>query len=207
MKNLNNLLIVLLLSLICATFIESVLSQTLLGGEGAASRRVVMIIAKNEFRDEELMEPKVILEEGGFEVVLASSSLGAATGMLGATADVDVTINEINPSDYDAVIFVGGRGASEYWQNPTAHSIAKKADKQGKLVCAICIAPVTLANAGLLSGRKATVWYSEANTLKKAGAIYTAEAVTVDGNIITANGPTSAKEFGRTILEKVKTKK
>lgn len=194
----------ILISLLVAILLF--LPQPVSGGEESVEKKVVMIIAKNGFRDEELKEPKAVLEEGGVKVVLASSSTGTASGMLGARVKVEKTINEINPSDYDAVIFVGGRGASEYWQNPTAHSIAKKANEQGKLVCAICIAPVTLAKAGLLSGKRATVWSSEANQLKQAGAVYTGGGVEVDGNIITADGPGSAKAFGRTILEKLKIK-
>ncbi len=167
-------------------------------------KKVVMIIAKNGFRDEELQEPKTVLEKAGVKVVLASSSPGTAVGMLGARVKVEKTINEVSPSDYDAVIFVGGPGASEYWDDSVAHSIAKTANEQGRLVCAICIAPVTLARAGLLSGKKATVFSSEANQLKEAGAVYTGDGVEVDGNIITADGPASAKEFGKAILEKLK---
>lgn len=192
----------ILISLLVAILLF--LPQPLSGGEETMDEKVVMIIAKNGFRDEELQEPKTVLEKGGVEVVLACSSPGTAVGMLGARVKVEKTIDEINPSDYDAVIFVGGRGASEYWDDPTAHSIAKKANEQGRLVCAICIAPVTLARAGLLSGKRATVWSSEANQLKQAGAVYTGGGVEVDGNIITADGPTSAEEFGRTILGKLK---
>ncbi len=168
------------------------------------NKKVVMVVAKNEFRDEELLQPKAILEGAGVEVVVASSSPGTAIGTLGARVEVQELIANIDPSDYDAVVFVGGRGSSEYWQNPTAHAIAKKANEQGKLICAICIAPVTLAKAGLLFEKKVTAWQSEANTLKQAGAFYTGRAVEVDGNIITANGPTAAKEFGETILGKLK---
>lgn len=174
------------------------------GGERAMGKRAVFIIAKDGFRDEELQEPKAVLEKGGVKVVLASSSSGTATGMLGGKVEVEKTIDEIDPQDYDAVVFIGGGGSSEYWDNPAAHSIAKRAYQQGKLVCAICIAPVTLANAGLLIGKKATVWSSEAGALKKAGAVYTAKPVEIDGNIITASGPTAAKEFGKAILERLK---
>ena len=192
------------LSLFAAVLSFLIILQSTSGGEGVVSKKVVMIIAKNEFRDEELLQPKAVLEGAGIEVVVASSSSGTATGMLGARVEVQDLIGNINPSDYDAVIFVGGRGSSEYWQDPTAHSIAKKANELGKLVCAICIAPVTLAKAGLLSGKRATVWQSEVNALKQAGAFYTGKAVEVDGNIITGNGPPAAEEFGKTILGKLK---
>ena len=134
------------------------------------AKSVVMIIAKDGFRDEEFLKPKAIFEENNVKVTVASSSQGIASGMLGAKAKVEKTIDEVNPSDYDSVIFIGGTGSAEYWHNPTAHKIANNAYKENKIVAAICIAPVTLAEAGLLKGKKATVWSSEASALKKAGA-------------------------------------
>ncbi|MEK7136703.1 MAG: DJ-1/PfpI family protein, partial [Patescibacteria group bacterium] len=73
---------------------------------------------------------------------------------------------------------------------------------------AICIAPTILARAGVLRGKKATVWDpstgsgqvalpTPSQVLRECGAQYTGEAVTVDGKIVTANGPAAAEEFGR----------
>lgn len=60
----------------------------------------------------------------------------------------------------------------------------------------ICLAPVCLANAGVLSGKKATVYPDEVAGLKSAGALYTGARVEVDGRIVTASGPESTGEFG-----------
>ncbi|MEM2674590.1 MAG: DJ-1/PfpI family protein, partial [Candidatus Hadarchaeales archaeon] len=85
-----------------------------------------------------------------------------------------------------------------------ALSLAKEAAELGKKVCAICIAPVILANAGLLENRKATVWDGEfRRMLEEKGAKYVNKSVVVDGNIITANGPGAASEFGRTIAKEL----
>ncbi|HID93896.1 MAG TPA: DJ-1/PfpI family protein [bacterium (Candidatus Stahlbacteria)] len=164
-------------------------------------KKVLMIIASKNFRDEELETPMSILKTQGARVTIASSSLDTATGMLGAKATPNILITDVNVADYDAIIFVGGSGASEYWNDLTAHEIAKRAVEQNKILCAICIAPVTLANAGVLEGRKATAWSSEKDKLELKGATYTGTSVQVDGNIITANGPAAAKEFGETIVK------
>ena len=158
-----------------------------------------MIIAQNNFRDEELFEPKKILEDAGVEVKVASTSLNLARGALGATAKPDLLISEITAGDFDAVIFIGGGGANQYWKDPVAHKLATEAVNSNKIIAAICIAPVTLARAGLLKEKKATVWSSETGQLKIAGAIYTGKNVEKDGNIITASGPFAAKEFGEEI--------
>jgi protease I len=164
-------------------------------------KKVVMIIANQNFRDEELQKPKAILEGQGAEVTVASSSLKKAKGMLGATVAPDVLYNEINVQDYDAVVFVGGSGATEYWNDPTAHTIANECVKSGIILGSICIAPVTLANAGVLSGKKATVWSSEVDKLKAKGVNYTGADVQEDGQIITADGPTSASKFGNALVK------
>jgi len=160
-----------------------------------------MIIAPRNFRDEELFHTKEELESSGISVTIASTTTDTATGMLGGTAKPDMTINDVNVDDYDAIVFVGGTGSSIYFNNPKAHEIARSAIEKGKLVGAICIAPSTLANAGLLNGKKATSYPSEENNLISKGADYTGNPVEKDGNIITATGPSAAREFGRMIAK------
>jgi len=162
--------------------------------------KILMIIASQNFRDEELFKPRELFIKEGMEVILASSSLEVSRGMLGGTAKPDILITEVKVEEFDVIIFVGGMGSSEYWDDPVAREIVKKAVSLDKLICAICIAPVTLANAGILDGKKATVFRSEVKAIKGKGAIYTGKAVEVDGNIITSEGPQAAEEFGQTII-------
>jgi protease I len=170
---------------------------------GAGMKNAVMIIAQENFRDEELFRPKDVLEENGIEVKVASTSLRKASGMLGGAFKPDMLVNEINPGDFAAIIFVGGSGASQYWNDPLAHKLAQEASSQGKIVAAICIAPVTLANAGILKGRRATVWPSEGKALEQKGAQYSGKPVEVDGNIITASGPEAAVSFAHEIARQI----
>jgi len=167
-------------------------------------KKAVMIIAQGDFRDEEFLQPKEILEKNSIEVKVASSSLKLARGVLGAKVKPDILINDVKAGDFAAIIFVGGPGSSEYWNDPVAHKLAQEAAKTNKIVAAICIAPVTLAKAGVLKGKRATVWYSEAGQIKASGANYTGSSVEKDGNIITANGPQAAKEFAEEIVKALK---
>jgi protease I len=169
--------------------------------EGAKMKKAVMIIAEDNFRDEELFVPRKVLEDNGIEVTIASTSLGLAKGVMGGSAQPDILVNDIKMKDFNAVVFVGGGGSSQYWNDPIAHKIIQEAGAGNKVVAAICIAPVTLAKAGILKGKRATVWSSEAGQLKAAGAIYTAYPVEVDGNIITASGPGAAGDFGEEIVK------
>ena len=167
-------------------------------------KKVVMVIAQDSFRDEELSEPKQILERSGIEVKIASTTLGEVRGMLGAKVTPELLITDIKIKDFDAIVFVGGAGASQYWNDPTAHKLAQEAMNTNRIVGAICIAPVTLANAGILKGKRATVWSSEARQLEIKGANYTGRAVEKDGNIITASGPAAAREFGLELAKRLK---
>jgi len=160
-----------------------------------------MIIAPDKFRDEEFLEPKKVFEDNNLKVTVASKGVKQAKGKLGAIAEVDKDISEINTKDYDAIAFIGGAGASVYFEDDTALSLAKEAYDQGKITAAICIAPSILANAGILNGKKATAFQSEENNLVEKGADYTGQPVTQDGNIITANGPAAATSFGVTIAK------
>ena len=142
------------------------------------------------------------------DVDVASSSLGEAVGKFGKKVNVDKLISEVNLDDYDALVFIGGPGAVEYIENNQAHQLARQAIEKNKVLGAICIAPDILAKAGVLKGKKATVWSSIVDrqpikVLEDNGAIYLNQPVVKDGNIITANGPSAAKEFGKTIGEEL----
>jgi protease I len=174
------------------------------GEKTLTGKKIVMIIAPQNFRDEELLEPKKILTEKGAKVTVACASLETAKGMLGAEVKPDMLSSEIKPEDWDAIILIGGTGASHYWDDSSVHSMLNEAVKQNKIVGAICIAPVTLANAGILSGKKATVFSSEMQKLTNKGAECTGKDVERDGKIITASGPQAAKEFGNAIAQALK---
>jgi protease I len=162
---------------------------------------VLMIIAPERFRDEELFVTQEELELAGHRTVIASRVKGICPGSRGGFATATLTLLEVDVDDYDAVVFVGGGGAKVYFADDSALRIARSMAESGKVTAAICLAPVILANAGILAGKRATVAGTEAKTLEDKGAHYTGPGVTVDGTIVTANGPKSSRLFGRKIVE------
>ncbi len=164
-------------------------------------KSILMIIAHQGFRDEEYQEPRQLFEARGATITVASSSLETAKGSLGAQVKPDLLLKNMTVSDYDAIVFIGGPGAQEYWNDPVAHAIVQEAVAQSKVLAAICIAPATLAKAGVLKGKNATVFSSEAEALKAGGANYTDASVERDGLIITANGPQAAARFAEEIAK------
>lgn len=162
---------------------------------------VLLVVAQNGFRDEEYFKPKAVLESVGYSVVTGSVKAGIARGKLGGTAKVDVALSDVKVADYAGVVFVGGPGSADYFTDKTTLNLAREAYQKEKIVGAICIAPGILARAGILKGKKATVFPSEAETLKKEGAHYLNLPVVVDGKIITADGPDAAEEFGKELVK------
>jgi protease I len=168
------------------------------------NKKILMIVAANGYRDEELDIPKNIFKEKGLEVIIASTTIDKAIGKLGGTIFPDILVGNVITDEYDAVVFVGGPGAEEYFDSKQAHKIAVEIYVKRKLVTAICIAPIILAKAGILFDKKATVYPSGKQEIESMGAFYTGEDVSVDGKIITGNGPESAEKFAKTIVEMLK---
>ncbi|HPC31157.1 MAG TPA: DJ-1/PfpI family protein [Candidatus Paceibacterota bacterium] len=170
------------------------------------NKKILMVIAFQDFRDEEYFVPKEILEKNGFTVETVSSKVGLAIGVEGGAIEVSKTAKEIETKNYDGVIFVGGPGMTEELDNLDFQKLARDFNQENKLVSAICIAPALLAKAKLLENKRATVWSSPLDKsaikiLRENGSIYADQPVVVDGKIITANGPEAAKDFGEAIVK------
>ncbi len=170
------------------------------------NKKILMVIAFQDFRDEEYFVPKEILEKNGFTVETVSSQIGLAIGVEGGEIEVSKTAKEIETKNYDGVIFVGGPGMTEELDNLDFQKLARDFNQENKLVSAICIAPALLAKAKLLENKRATVWSSPLDKsaikiLRENGSIYADQPVVVDGKIITANGPEAAKDFGEAIVK------
>ncbi|MDH4358612.1 MAG: DJ-1/PfpI family protein [Candidatus Berkelbacteria bacterium] len=168
--------------------------------------KIVMVIAPENFRDEEYFKPKEILESNGHEVITASKEINQIRGVGGGTAKATVKVMDLSPYDYEAIVFIGGQGMQEFTNDSDLKAAAKKFYDAKKLTAAICIAPAILANAGILSGKKVTSTPSAIEVLKKAGSNHTGSLVEVDGQIITASGPDAAEELGNKIAEILKPK-
>ncbi len=167
--------------------------------------KIISIIAPQGFQDIEYNDSKHALESAGHEVVTASTK-HTAFGKFGAEEKVDLLIDEVKVGDYDAIVFIGGPGVYELFEDKTALKLAKDFYNAGKLTTAICAAPSILANAGLLKAKRVTCFSSQEDHLKEKEAICTGFHVEQDGLIITADGPDSATGFGKKIAEELEKK-
>lgn len=163
--------------------------------------KILLIIAQQNFQEKEYEIPKSIFQKAGFEVLTAAGEKGVATDKTGKETPVDLSLDEVNVRDFSCIIFVGGPGATVYFEHEKAFALVKEAEQEGRIIGAICIAPTILANAGILKGKKATAFVTEEDSLRRGGANFTAAPVEQDGKIITADGPGSAEIFAKTILQ------
>jgi protease I len=165
--------------------------------------KVLIAVAPEKFRDEELAEPVLTFTKAGIEFDIVSTKRGICTGMLGAKTTATLNFDEVDPKKYDALIIIGGSGAqTRLWDDEMLIQLAKYFHESSKVVAAICLAPVVLARAGILKGRQATYYNSPASfrEMKAGGALLVDKAVVKDKRIITANGPSAAKEFADVIV-------
>ena len=166
--------------------------------------KVLLAVAPERFRDEELFVTQEELKRGGHTTCVASTRRGNCQGSRGGTVTATVLLSQAQGDDYDAIVFVGGSGSRVLFTDADALRLAREAHAQGRVVAAICLAPVILANAGVLKGRKATVAGTQAKAIEEKGAQYTGPGVTVDGNVVTGNAPKASRLFGQKIAELLK---
>lgn len=167
-------------------------------------RHVVIVIAPERFRDEELDAPRRALEAAGHRVTIASTRTGEATGMLGARVRVGTMIGAVRAEECDALVLAGGAGAPAHlWDCEPLRALVTAVHAAGKPVGAICLSPPVLARAGILAGKRATCYPTERAVLelKRGGATPVKEAVVRDGTIVTASGPEAAADFGDTLVQ------
>ncbi|MDP1827682.1 MAG: DJ-1/PfpI family protein [Archangium sp.] len=162
---------------------------------------ILMVVAQRDFRDEEFVEPRHALEAAGHHVIIGSVAVGPCTGTGGSTVRATVALADVRADRLDGVVFVGGPGARSLFDDAAAHRIAVEVSRAGKLLGAICVAPVILARAGVLVGRRATVFPSEAGSLTARHALLQHQDVVVDGKLVTASGPAHARAFGAALVQ------
>jgi len=181
--------------------IEQAAAKASANQDGTGVKNAALIVASQNFSEEEFFETKRALDAAGVQTVIASTRIGILRGMLGRITESKFLVGQLNVNDYDAIIFLGGPGAVEYVANPVALNLAQEAVRNRKVLAAIGTAPTILANAGVLTGVRTTSLLSERNRLLLAGALYTGMAVEEDRMIITGRDSGAAMQFGRNVAD------
>lgn len=164
------------------------------------NKKVITFLAEG-FEEIEAISPIDILRRAECEVITVSiTHSNTVTGAHGITIIADAIFDDIQSFEADVIFLPGGMPGS---MNLNAHEgvkhIVKTQAEQGKLVAAICAAPLVLGGLGLLQDKKATCYPGYEKSL--VGAYVTKEQCVIDGNIITGNGPGAAANLGFTLVK------
>ncbi|MBY0300535.1 MULTISPECIES: type 1 glutamine amidotransferase domain-containing protein [Sphingomonas] len=171
------------------------------------SQARVLMIAADGFETVELFEPKKALEAAGATVTLASIRRDPIQGMKGdinkaETATPDLTLEEVNPDDYDALVLPGGVANPDKLRlEERALEIVEDFMDDDKIVAAICHAPWLLVEAEVIDGRRLTGYPSIRTDLENAGGDVVDEEVVIDGNLITSRNPDDIPAFNKAIID------
>jgi len=163
-----------------------------------------LIVSADNFEDTELLVPYYRLKEEGIHVDVASMKKGKIKGKHGYEVEVDKTLKEVAPGDYDILILPGGKAPEAIRKEKEAIEIARHFFEKNKPVSAICHGPQTLITAGLVKGKHATCYKSVAPEMKDAGALYEDREVVVDGNLVTSRQPSDLPAFMKETIKKIR---
>jgi protease I len=166
----------------------------------------VAILATNGFEQSELMEPKKALEDAGAEVSVVSLKAGEIKGWKdkdwGESIAVDLTLEEANADDFDALQLPGGvMNPDTLRMDKSAVNFIKSFIDAGKPVAAICHASWTLIEADAVRGKTVTSWNSLRTDLENAGANWVDQEVVVDSGLITSRNPQDIPAFNEKMIE------
>ena len=168
----------------------------------------VYVFLANGFEDVEALIPVDVLRRGGVDVVTVSVTGDSQVVTTAHNVQIvaDAMIEDCDFSDADLLFLPGGMpGASNLYEHAGVRQAVLAQAQAGKKVAAICAAPaVVLAQLGVLDGKRATCYPGFEKFLTKAH--YTADLVTVDGNITTAEGPAAAFPFAYELLSQLVSK-
>ncbi|MEL1249821.1 type 1 glutamine amidotransferase domain-containing protein [Aurantiacibacter gilvus] len=166
----------------------------------------IMILATDGFEQSELEKPKANLDEAGYETVVVSLETGEIRGFSskewGEPVSVDLTVDEVEATDFDALLLPGGQINPDILRmNEKAVQLVRDFVAQDKPVAAICHAPWMLVEAGVVDGRIVTSWPSLRTDLANAGGNVVDEEVAVDGHLITSRNPDDIPAFSKALIK------
>ncbi len=169
-------------------------------------KRVAILVAEG-FEQSELDGPREALEAAGAETLIVSPAEEGWVQAwqhfdLGDLYEVDVPLAEADAAEFDALLLPGGVANPDQLRTmPEAVDFVRAFFDAGKPVAAICHAPWTLIEAGVVEGRTLTSWPSVRTDLVNAGANWVDQEVVVDNGLVTSRKPDDIPAFNEKMVE------
>jgi protease I len=160
----------------------------------------LVIFVEKLYEDLELWYPYIRMKEEGATVVLVGPKMDTYSGKHGIPATPEKTIDQIDASDFDALIIPGGYSPDHMRRTPEMVDFVKKMVELNKPVATICHGGWMLASANVVKNKKVTGFYSIKDDLVHAGGNWLDEPVVNSDNIITSRNPGDLPDFCRAII-------
>jgi protease I len=165
----------------------------------------VAALAADGFQTAELLEPMQALREAGATVQVVSQKPGTIQGTQegpGGQVGVDLTVEQANPDEFDALLLPGGvKNPDTLRQDPAAVRFVRAIHDAGKPIAAICHAPWMLVEADIVRGRRLTSYPSLKTDILNAGGEWEDAEVVTDQGIVTSRKPADIPAFNAKMLE------
>jgi protease I len=166
----------------------------------------VAILVADGFEQVEMTEPRRALEDAGAQTHVVSPAPGKVKGWKhtewGDVFDVDVPLDRADAGAYDALLLPGGvMNPDKLRKSQKALAFVRSFFEAGKPVAAICHAPWTLIDAGVIEGRTVTSYESIRTDLENAGAKWVDQEAVVDNGLVTSRRPDDLPAFNRKMIE------
>ena len=173
---------------------------------GKLDGKKVAILVADGFEQVEMTKPREALDAAGAETKIVSLKSGQIQGMnhmeKGDKFDVDLTLDDARPEEFDALMIPGGLyNPDALRSNEDALDFARQFFKAGKPVAAICHGPQVLISADLVRGRKMTSWPAIKVDMRNAGARWVDEEVVVDNGLVSSRKPDDIPAFNNKMIE------
>jgi protease I len=163
------------------------------------NKSVLLILPAREFNEHEFLVIKNALEKARVKIFIASDAHSLCVGSSGLKVKNDIQFYNIHENNFSGIIFIGGKGVKEYWNNTLLHNVTQKFNARRKIIGAICSAVLIPAKAGVIECC-ATCYIENRKEIEKEGLEYKDENVIVSKNIVTGRDPMSSAEFINSFL-------
>jgi len=169
-------------------------------------KKTVAVLATDGFEQVELTEPVKALRNEGATVRIVAPKGDQIQGWnhhdKGDRVDVDTTLDEADPNQFDALVLPGGVINPDALRlEPKAIDFIRSFVTSDKPIAAICHGPWTLIDAGGVKGKRMTSWPSLKSDLSNAGATWEDSPVVTDHGLVTSRKPDDLPAFCSKMIE------
>lgn len=161
---------------------------------------MIYMFLANGFEETEAIGCLDVLRRAELDVKTVGTDGSRVTGSHGITVVADIEMKDVNKDEMEGVILPGGMpGTLNLQANEAVIDAVKFCAENGKLIAAICAAPMIFGELGLLKDKMAVCYPGFEEHLK--GASVEDAFVAIDGNVITARGAGASMMFGARIAD------